>query len=286
MGIGEKIKKLRKSNNLSQEAFAESIGVSRQSIIAYEKGKTIPHTDVLVLICNKYNLDLNYFIDNEVKKENKTESVSKEDKKIFIKKVNFDDKYYRNEFNKDLKKLGINKIRILPLIFLVLVVFFLIIDLFIDYVGWFFIPALILFFITDNITKKRWYLNYYQKKYNSINSSDYTLISPQYKLFYKEEDGIKIYLDDELIYYCPNDKYSHCMAIVNKEQRKMLNVYPDKNDYLYGLLIFNKESGTPYVLVFNLIYKKYSEYKSLNDINKVFYTKCLNDVIMKLNNRK
>ena len=55
MDISEKIKKIRKLNNLSQEAFAESIGVSRQSIIAYEKGKTIPHTDVLVLICNKYN---------------------------------------------------------------------------------------------------------------------------------------------------------------------------------------------------------------------------------------
>ena len=42
MEIGNKILELRKKNNLSQEALAEKIGVSRQTISKWELGGTSP----------------------------------------------------------------------------------------------------------------------------------------------------------------------------------------------------------------------------------------------------
>ena len=42
MEIGNKILELRKKNNLSQEALAEKIGVSRQTISKWELGETSP----------------------------------------------------------------------------------------------------------------------------------------------------------------------------------------------------------------------------------------------------
>lgn len=42
--MGEQLKKLRNSLRLSQEKFAERLGMSRDTIYNYEKGKTaIPH---------------------------------------------------------------------------------------------------------------------------------------------------------------------------------------------------------------------------------------------------
>lgn len=43
MEIGNKILELRKKNNLSQEALAEKIGVSRQTISKWELGETSPN---------------------------------------------------------------------------------------------------------------------------------------------------------------------------------------------------------------------------------------------------
>ncbi len=42
MEIGNKILELRKKNNLSQEALAEKIGVTRQTISKWELGETSP----------------------------------------------------------------------------------------------------------------------------------------------------------------------------------------------------------------------------------------------------
>lgn len=42
MTIQNQIKKLRVDDNVTQEALAESVGVSRQTIIAIEKGNYTP----------------------------------------------------------------------------------------------------------------------------------------------------------------------------------------------------------------------------------------------------
>lgn len=41
MDIGEKIQKLRREKGLSQEALAEALGVSRQSVSKWESGDSL-----------------------------------------------------------------------------------------------------------------------------------------------------------------------------------------------------------------------------------------------------
>jgi transcriptional regulator with XRE-family HTH domain len=48
---------LRKSLNLSQEAFGQPIGVSRGSVQAYETGRAQPSLETIKLIAEVYNID-------------------------------------------------------------------------------------------------------------------------------------------------------------------------------------------------------------------------------------
>ena len=52
--LGNKIKKIRDSYNLSQDRFAKKIGVSGKSISAYETGRTTPSLRVLEKITEVY----------------------------------------------------------------------------------------------------------------------------------------------------------------------------------------------------------------------------------------
>uniref|UniRef100_A0A7C4XSW7 XRE family transcriptional regulator n=1 Tax=candidate division WWE3 bacterium TaxID=2053526 RepID=A0A7C4XSW7_UNCKA len=56
--IGEKIKKLRIKNNLSQERFAKRVGVSGKSISAYETNKALPSLKVLEKIERVYQVSI------------------------------------------------------------------------------------------------------------------------------------------------------------------------------------------------------------------------------------
>lgn len=59
--MGEQLKKLRKSLSLSQERFAEQMGMSKDTIYNYEKGKTaIPH-DIIKRLCQEFNVSADYF---------------------------------------------------------------------------------------------------------------------------------------------------------------------------------------------------------------------------------
>ncbi|MBE6048925.1 MAG: helix-turn-helix domain-containing protein [Clostridium sp.] len=58
MTIGEKIKKLRKDRGLTQENFAKEIGISRFSLINYERGARKVPEDVLKRICNVFKTEL------------------------------------------------------------------------------------------------------------------------------------------------------------------------------------------------------------------------------------
>ncbi len=59
--MGVQLKKLRKSLKLSQEKFAEMLGMSKDTIFNYEKGKTaIPH-DVIKRLCQEFHISADYF---------------------------------------------------------------------------------------------------------------------------------------------------------------------------------------------------------------------------------
>lgn len=63
--IGSLLKKIRKDNNLTQEKFAEKLGVTPQAVSKWENGKNIPDISVLKQIKKLYNLDLDSILDGE-----------------------------------------------------------------------------------------------------------------------------------------------------------------------------------------------------------------------------
>lgn len=65
MLLNEKISIIRKMNNLSQEAFAEELGVSRQAVSKWENGTSTPDVQMLLRIADFYNLALDQLVRDE-----------------------------------------------------------------------------------------------------------------------------------------------------------------------------------------------------------------------------
>ncbi len=57
LNIGERIKKLRKSLDMTQQEFAERIGVKRNTIGQYEIGRNEPIDAIINLICREFNVN-------------------------------------------------------------------------------------------------------------------------------------------------------------------------------------------------------------------------------------
>lgn len=62
MEISEKILKLRKANNLTQEDLAEKLNVSRQSVSKWESGQTIPELEKLVALSEVFRVTTDYLL--------------------------------------------------------------------------------------------------------------------------------------------------------------------------------------------------------------------------------
>ena len=73
--ISSTIKKIRKDNGLTQEAFANELNVTYQAVSKWENGKSIPDIGTLQLICNKYNIDINDLLDTPVKANKKNNNL-------------------------------------------------------------------------------------------------------------------------------------------------------------------------------------------------------------------
>lgn len=56
--IANRLVELRKANNLSQEALAEKLGISRQAVSKWERAEASPDTDNLILLARLYNISL------------------------------------------------------------------------------------------------------------------------------------------------------------------------------------------------------------------------------------
>ena len=72
MNLGEKLIKLRKDKNLSQEEVAEKLGVTRQTISKWETNESTPDLNKIVPICNLYDITTEELLTDKkiVKKEN------------------------------------------------------------------------------------------------------------------------------------------------------------------------------------------------------------------------
>ena len=65
MLLQEKISIIRKMNNLTQEAFAEELMVSRQAISKWENGTSVPDMQMLLRIADYYNMTLDQLVRDE-----------------------------------------------------------------------------------------------------------------------------------------------------------------------------------------------------------------------------
>lgn len=63
--IGQNLKKIRLKQGLSQEAFSELLGVSRHTVINWEKGSSLPSIDKVGIIINKCSVSIEEIIGNE-----------------------------------------------------------------------------------------------------------------------------------------------------------------------------------------------------------------------------
>lgn len=70
MDIGQRIAEIRKEARLSQEAFGESLGVSRQAISKWESGASIPDVEKLILLSRIYGAPVGWILGVEEKREN------------------------------------------------------------------------------------------------------------------------------------------------------------------------------------------------------------------------
>lgn len=71
MALADNLTKLRKQKGLTQEAVAESAGVTKQAVNKYEKGKMIPNGIVLVDIADKLGTTCEYLVKGKTKTERK-----------------------------------------------------------------------------------------------------------------------------------------------------------------------------------------------------------------------
>ena len=65
MTLGDKLSRLRKENNYTQEQLADVLGVSRQAISKWESNITYPETDKLVRMSKLFHCTTDYLLLDE-----------------------------------------------------------------------------------------------------------------------------------------------------------------------------------------------------------------------------
>lgn len=68
MTLGEKIYRLRTQRGMSQEAFGEMLGISRQSVSKWETDQSVPELDKIVAISNMFGVSTDYLLKEQVER--------------------------------------------------------------------------------------------------------------------------------------------------------------------------------------------------------------------------
>lgn len=58
----ERLKQIRKNAKMTQQNFAEELGMMRSAYANYEIGRTIPSASFIKLVCYKFNVDENWLV--------------------------------------------------------------------------------------------------------------------------------------------------------------------------------------------------------------------------------
>ena len=115
MTLGEKLSKLRKEYNYTQEQLADVLGVSRQSISKWESDIAYPETEKLIELGKLFECSMDYLLKDDVTEKTDT-SVSES---TFNEKVTEISKKVMTDKNKGKAKKILKIIGIILAVFLV-----------------------------------------------------------------------------------------------------------------------------------------------------------------------
>ena len=77
--FSERIKELRKKNNITQGELADEMGITATGVSYWESGKAIPNTDTLQKLAKYFNVSIDYLTGNEY--------IETEDNNILFRKI-------------------------------------------------------------------------------------------------------------------------------------------------------------------------------------------------------
>ncbi|MCL2826548.1 MAG: helix-turn-helix transcriptional regulator, partial [Eggerthellaceae bacterium] len=66
MAIEDRIQEQRKMKGLSQEQFADVLGVSRQAVSKWESGQSLPEIEKLIAMCDLFGVSIDYILRGEM----------------------------------------------------------------------------------------------------------------------------------------------------------------------------------------------------------------------------
>ena len=125
MTLGEKLSKLRKEYNYTQEQLADILGVSRQSISKWESDIAYPETDKLVKMGKLFECSMDYLLKEDVIEKNGaqasgfTEKVEEISRKVMTEKN-------KGKAKKILKIIGIILAVVLTIDIISMILYFLV----------------------------------------------------------------------------------------------------------------------------------------------------------------
>lgn len=85
MTLGEKLSKLRRENNYTQEQLADILGVSRQSISKWESNLAYPETEKLIRMGELFDCSMDYLLKHSMENDNINQKDTSEEPKRFRK---------------------------------------------------------------------------------------------------------------------------------------------------------------------------------------------------------
>ena len=108
MTLGEKLSKLRKEYNYTQEQLADILGVSRQSISKWESDIAYPETDKLIKLGKLFECSMDYLLKDDITEKQGTQPTEKESFLALVKKKFHERKSEKMIFGMPLYHIGKN----------------------------------------------------------------------------------------------------------------------------------------------------------------------------------
>lgn len=92
MTFGEKLQGLRQRADMSQDALAEKLNVSRQAVSRWERDETMPETDKVVALADLFSVTTDYLLRERLEERRETETAAppvEEQKRDWVDKLGY-----------------------------------------------------------------------------------------------------------------------------------------------------------------------------------------------------